>query len=148
MFSFVKLKAAFKNTIFSFRIWALIHKNHFYQVDLIEFKAYSAPTCISVSFSNLVRLFQTISITHNLVQHCSDKIENMFFSEKAPLPPNQCCSQNVRLLVKNLRQIQHLYRGVRETIWTLKKWVISWICWIFNCSLNKVCPGLWEIFKT
>ena len=85
---------------------------------------------------------------YNLGQNCWDKIENLFFSEKTPLPPNQCCWQSFRLLTTKLGQIQHWYWGVRGRIWNLKNWVISWIYWIFNFCLNKFCPGLWEIFKT
>ena len=76
------MKVAFKNTIFWCWIWALIHANHFYNLELIEFKAYSTPTCISIPLSNLGWFFQKISITYNLGQNCWDKIENLFFSEK------------------------------------------------------------------
>ena len=76
------MKVAFKNTIFWCWIWALIHANHFYNLELIEFKAYIAPTCISIPLSNLGWFFQKKSITYNLGQNCWDKIENLFFSEK------------------------------------------------------------------
>ena len=136
------MKVAFQNTIFWCWIWALIHGNHFYNSELIEFKTYSTPACISIPLSNLRWFFQKISITCNLVQNCWDKIENLFFSEKAPLPPNQCCWQSFRLLTAKLDQIQHGYWGVRGEIWNLKNWVISWIYWIFNFCLNKFGPGL------
>ena len=67
---------------------------------------------------------------------------NLFFSEKTPLPPNQCCSQSFRLLTTKLGQIQHWYWGVKGRIWNLKNWVISWIYWILNSCVNKFCPGL------
>ena len=70
------MKVAFKNTIFWCWIWALIHANHFYNLELIEFKAYIAPTCISIPLSHLGSFFQKKSITFNLGQNCSDKIEN------------------------------------------------------------------------
>ena len=78
----VKLKVAFKNTIFWCWIWALIHTNHFFNLELIEFKAYSAPKYLSIRFSNVRRFFQKISIIYNLGQNCWGKIENQFFSEK------------------------------------------------------------------
>ena len=55
-FYLVILKVAFKNTISWCCIWALIHRNHFYTSELIEFKAYSAPASTLIPFSNL-RLF-------------------------------------------------------------------------------------------
>ena len=85
------MKVAFKNTIFWCSIWALIHSNHLYNLDLIWFKAYSTPTCISIPLSNLGCFFQKISITYDLGQNCWDKRENAFFSAKTALPPNQCC---------------------------------------------------------
>ena len=83
-----------------------------------------------------------------LGQNCWDKIENLFFSQKTPLPSNQCCSQSFQLLAAKLGHIQHYYWRVRRRIWNLKKWVISWIYWIFNFCLNKFYPWLWEIFET
>ena len=56
VFYLVILKVAFKNTISWCWIWALIHRNHFYTSELIEFKAYSAPASTLIPFSNL-RLF-------------------------------------------------------------------------------------------
>ena len=114
VFYLVKLKVAFKNTIFW--IWALIHTNHFYNFNLIGFKACSAPTCISIPFSNLRRFFQKISLSYNLGQNCRDKIENIFFSEKAPLSPNQRCLQSSKLLATKHFQIQNSYRGKRENL--------------------------------
>ena len=81
------MKAAFKNTISWCWIWALIHANNFYHLELIEFKAYRTPTCISIPLSNFGWFFKKISITYNLGQTCWDKIENLFSSEKIPLPP-------------------------------------------------------------
>ena len=83
-----KLKVAFKNTILYCWIWALIHANHFQNLELIDFETYSTPTCISIPLNNAECFFQNISITYNLGQNCRDKIENLFFSVKAPLPPN------------------------------------------------------------
>ena len=119
MFHLVKLKVAFTNTIYWCRIWLLIHANPFYNLELTEFKAYNIPKCISIPFNNLRRFFQKISITWNLEQKCWDKIEDLFFIEKNPLPPNQCCLQSFRVLAIKLDQIQHWYRGVR--IWELRK---------------------------
>ena len=136
------LKIAFKNTIFWCWIWALIHANQFYNLELIEFEAYIAPTCILIPLGNFGWLFLKKSIIYNLGQNCWDKIENLFFREKTPLPPNQCCSQSFRLLATKLGQSQHWYWGVMGRIWNLKNWVISWIYWIFNFCLNKFCPGL------
>ena len=138
----------FKNIIFWCGICALIHANHFYNLEMIEFNAYIAPTRFLIPLSNLVWFFHKISITYNLGQNCWDKIENLFFREKTPLPPNQYCSQSFRLLATKLGQSQHWYWGVRGRFWNLKNWIMSWICWIFNFCLNKICPGLWEIFKT
>ena len=56
VFYLVILKVAFRNTISWCWIWALIHRNHFYTSELIEFKAYSAPASTLIPFSNL-RLF-------------------------------------------------------------------------------------------
>ena len=53
VFYLVKLKVAFINTIFWCWIWASVHTSYFDNLELIEFKRYSAPTCISKSFSNL-----------------------------------------------------------------------------------------------
>ena len=78
---------------------------------MIEFKTYSAPTSISIPFSNLGWFIQKIIITYSLAQNCWVKIEDLFFREKSPLPPNQCCSQSFRLLATKLGQIQHWYRG-------------------------------------
>ena len=83
------MKVAFKNTIFWCWIWALIHANHFYNLELIEFKAYIAPTCISIPLSNLGWFFKKKSITYDLEQNCWDRIENLFFREKTSLPPSQ-----------------------------------------------------------
>ena len=80
MFYLVKLKVAFKDTMFWSWIWALIHKQ----------------------FGR--RGFQKILTTYNLGQNCWGQIENLFFSEKSPLPQNQCCSQ--RLLAAKIGQIQ------------------------------------------
>ena len=135
------MKAAFKSTIFWFRIWVLIHANYFYDLELIEFKAYGSPTCISIPLSNLGWFFQKILITYNLGQNWRGKIENLFFSEKNLLHPNQRCSQSFRLLTAKLGQIQHWYWSVRGRIWNLKNWVISWIYWIFKLCLNKFCSG-------
>ena len=126
-FIWQQLKVAFKSTIFWCWIWALIDANHFYNLELIQFKSYSTPTCISIPLSNLGWLFQKISITYNLGQNCWDKIENLCSSEKSPLPPNQCCWQRFRLLTTKLAHIQHWYWGARGRIWNLKNWVISWI---------------------
>ena len=143
------MKTAFKNTIFWFGIRVLIHANHFFYFEVIEFEAYSTPTCISVPLSNLGWFFRKISITYNLGKNCWDKLENLFFfNEKTPLPPNKCNWQNFRLLTTKLVQIQHCYWRVRGRIWDFKHWVISWIYRIFNFCLNKFCPGLREIFKT
>ena len=76
------MKVVFQNTIFWCSIWALNHANHFYNLTLIRFKAYSTPTCISILLSNFGWFFQKIPITYNLVQNCWDKIENPFFNEK------------------------------------------------------------------
>ena len=142
------MKVAFKNTISWCWIWALIHANHFCNLELIEFKAYSTPTCISIPLSDLGWFFKKISVTYNLGQNSWDKISNLFSSEKSPLPPNQCCCQSLRLLTTKLGQIQNWYWGLRGRIWNLKNWVISSHSWIFNFRLNKFCPGLLEIFKT
>ena len=138
----------FKNIIFWCGICALIHANHFYNLEMIEFNAYITPTRFLIPLSNLVWFFHKISITYNLGQNCWDKIENLFFREKTPLSQNQCCSQSFRRLATKLGQSQHWYWGVKERIWNLKNWIMSWIWWIFNFCLNKICPGLWEIFKT
>ena len=90
------MTVAFKNTICWYWIWTLIHANHFYNLELIEFKAYIAPTCISIPLSNLGWFFEKESITYNLGENCWDKIENLFFREKTPLHPNQCCLQSFR----------------------------------------------------
>ena len=119
------MKVVFKNTISWCWIWALVHANHFYNLELIEFKAYSTPTCISIPLSNLGWFFKKISITYNLGQNCWDEIENLFSSEKTTLPPNQCCWQNLRLLITKLGQIQHWYLGVRGEfgIWKIQSFL-------------------------
>ena len=66
----------------------LIHKSHFYNLELIEIKIYSTSTCNLISFSNLGCYFKKISITYNLGKNCSEKKEKLFFSEK-----NSICSQ-------------------------------------------------------
>ena len=137
------MKIAFKNTTIWCWIWALIDRNHFYNLELVEFKAYSAPTCISIPFSNLGWFFPKISINCNLGQNLWDKIENLFFSGKTPLPANQCCSQSFRFLKTKLGQIQLWYRGLRRKNWNLKSWDISWIYWILNFCLKMFCSGLW-----
>ena len=83
----VKSKVAFKNTIFWCWIWALIYTNHFYNLDLVEFKLYSAPTYISILFSNLGLISQKVSTAYNLGQNCWDKIKKLFFCKKSPLSP-------------------------------------------------------------
>ena len=80
------LKKAFKNSIFWWWIWAIIHANHLYNLELVEFEAYSTPTCISIPLNNLWWFFQKISVTYNLGQNCWDKMENLFSVEK-PLSP-------------------------------------------------------------
>ena len=142
------MKVAFKNTVSWCWIWALFHTNHFYNLELIEFKGYKTPTCISIPLSNLGYFFQKTSITYNLGKNYWDKIENLFSTEKTLLPPNQCCWQSLRLLTTKFGQIQHWLCGVRGRIWNLKNWVISSISWTFNFRLNKFCSGLWELFKT
>ena len=52
------MKVAFKSAILWCWIWASIHANHFYNLKLIEFKSYSAPTCIWITLSNLGWFFQ------------------------------------------------------------------------------------------
>ena len=121
------LMVAFKNTIFWCWTWALIHANQFYNLELIEFEAYIAPTCILIPLGNFGWFSLKKSIIYNLGQNCWDKIENLFFREKTPLPPNQCCLQSFRLLATKLGQSQHWYWGVMGRIWNLKNWVISWI---------------------
>ena len=76
------LKITFKNSIFWCWIWAIIHPNHLYNLELIEFQAYSTPTRISMLLSNLRWFFQKISITYHLGQNCWDKIENLFSVKK------------------------------------------------------------------
>ena len=92
--------------------------------------------------SNMQFWMNYFKVSYNLGQNCWDKIENLFFREKTPLPPSQCCWQSFRLLATKLGQSQHWYWGVRGRIWNFKNWVISWIYWIFNFCLNKFCPGL------
>ena len=133
----------------------MIHINHFYNLELIEFKAYNAPACISIPFSNLGWFIQKI-ITYNLGQNCWDKIENLFFSEKTPLPPpNQCCSQSFSLLAKNLVRFNVDIRGRGQNLefeklshflnlldfQLLSQQVLSWIvaneivlCTCLHCS--------------
>ena len=57
MFYLVKLKVTFRNTIFWCWIWPLIHTNHFYNLELIEIKAYSAPICISITIQQFGAFF-------------------------------------------------------------------------------------------
>ena len=66
----LKWKVTFKNIIFWCWVWALIQTNHFYNLELIELKAYSPATCISIPFSSLGPFFRKISITYNLGQNC------------------------------------------------------------------------------
>ena len=86
-FIWQQLKVAFKSTIFWCWIWALIDANHFYNLELIQFKSYSTPTFISIPLSNLGWFFQKISITYNLGQNCWEKIENVCSSKKNLYPP-------------------------------------------------------------
>ena len=60
----------------------LIHKNHFYNLELIEFWACSSPTCILISISNFGCYFQKAAITYNLGQNRWDKIKNLFLTKK------------------------------------------------------------------
>ena len=80
------MKVAFKNTIFWCWIWALIHTNYFYNLELVEFKACSAPTCISIPVSNFGWFFQKISITFNLGQTVETK-QKFYFSVKKFISP-------------------------------------------------------------
>ena len=107
---------AFKNTIFWCWIWALIHANHFYNLELIECKAYIAPRCISIPLSNLVWDFPKKSITYNLEQYCWDKIENLIFPwKKTLLPPSQCCWQSFKLFGnKFFPKLTLMLEGKRE----------------------------------
>ena len=57
MFYLVKLKVNFRNTIFWCWIWPLIHTNHFYNLESIEIKACSAPTCISITIQQFRAFF-------------------------------------------------------------------------------------------
>ena len=75
-------KITFKNSIFWWWIWAIIYPNHLYNLELIEFEAYSTPTRISMLLSNFRWFFQKISITYNLRQNCWDKRENLFSVKK------------------------------------------------------------------
>ena len=115
----------FKYIIFWCWTWTLIHVNHFYNLELTEFKAHSTPTCILIPLSNLGWFFQKISITDNLGQTCWDKTENLFFSEKVPLPKNQCCWQSFRLLTTKLVQIQHWSweKGGEFWIWKIESFL-------------------------
>ena len=119
-FYLVKLKIAFTNTTFWCWISALIHTNHFHNSELVEFKACIAEESISIPLSNLEWYFQKISITYNLGQNCSDKIENLFFSEKNSLAQNQCCLQSFKFLTTKLSQIQDWHQVAKERIWNLK----------------------------
>ena len=75
VFYLVKVKVAFKNTIFWCWIWALIHTNQFYNLELTEFK-----------FCDLGLFFQKASITYNLGQNCRDNRKSIF-QQKNPSPP-------------------------------------------------------------
>ena len=57
-------------------------------MELIEFKAYSTPTCFSIPLRNFGRFFQKMSITWNLGQNCWDEIDNLFSIEKILSPQN------------------------------------------------------------
>ena len=69
------------------------------------------------------------------------------FQWKNPSPPNQCCSQRLRLLATKLGQIQHWYSGVRGRICNLKNWVIYWIYWIFNFVSTSFVQGCRKHFR-
>ena len=136
------MKIPFKNTAIWCWIWALIDRNHFYNLELVEFKAYSTPTAILIPFSNLGWFFPKISINYNLGKNRWDKIKTLFFSERTSLPSNQYCSQSCRLFRTKFFQIQDWYGWVRIRTWNLKNWDISWIYWILNFFLKTVFPGL------
>ena len=111
MFYLVKIKGS----LWKYHILMLIHANQFYNLELIEFKAYTAPTCISIPLNNLGWFFEKISITYNLGQNCWDKIENLFFREKTRLLPNQCCSRCFRFLTTKLDSTL-IQRGKGESL--------------------------------
>ena len=146
LFFWVKLKVAFRNTIFWSWVWALIYTNHFCNMELIECKAYSASICISIPFSNVGRFFQKISITKSWTELLRQNRRSIF-QWKNPSPPNQCCSQRFRLLATKLGQIQHWYGGVRGRICNLKNWVIYWIYWIFNFVSTSFVQGCRKNFR-
>ena len=86
LFFWVKLKVAFRNTIFWSWVWALIYTNHFCNMELIECKAYSASICISIPFSNVGRFFQKISITKSWTELLRQNRRSIF-QWKNPSPP-------------------------------------------------------------
>ena len=134
------MTVAFKNTIFWYWIWILIHANHFYNLELIEFKAYIAPTWISIPLSNLGWFFQKESITYNLGQNCWDKIEKPFSREKTPLPLNQSSLQSFRQI-----KYQRKFSTQEKTFSSLHASTISllWHTWyclqILLNTFNNIC---------
>ena len=93
VFYLVKLNVARRSTISWCWIRTLIHINQFYNLELTEFRAKSAPTCISIPLSNLERFFKEIPIIYNLENNSWDKTENLFLSEKTFVPLSKCCLQ-------------------------------------------------------
>ena len=138
------MKVVFKSTIFWCWIWALINENRFYNLELIEFKAYSGPTCISIPLSNLGWFFQKISLTYNL----GDNIKNLLFSEK-PLSPliNVVCKVLVSWL-QNLARLIIDSGGYGGEFRISKIEPFLEFTWFSNFCLNKFCPWWSEIFET
>ena len=136
------MKVAFQNTIFWCWIWALIQANLFYYLELIEFKAYSTPTCISIPLSNLGWFFQKISMTYNHGQNCFSVKKLLSPLKKLLSPQVNVVGKVIGFWQQNLARFNIDIGGVRGRIWNLKNSVISWIYWIFKFCLNKFCPGL------
>ena len=125
MFYLVKLKVTFRNTIFWCWIWPLIHTNYFYNLELIEIKAYSAPTCISINFN-----VNNLQIWTNLLK----RKRKSLFHWKNPCLPNQCCFQRFELMETKMTLIANVFNFFRlfvcKVLWEKGK-IFQWIIWVF-----------------
>ena len=69
-------------------IWVLIYINHFYNLDLVEFKFYNAPTSTPMPLINLEHFFQKISTTYKLF----GENKKFIFNQKNPYCPKSMLS--------------------------------------------------------
>ena len=150
VFYLVKLKIPFRNTILWCWIWPLIHKNHIYNLEMIKFKACSAPTCISIPFSNLQRFSQKISITCRSWTKPLRQNRKSLFQWKSPCSPKSMLfAKFLAFGNKTWPDSTLIWGRVRVTWrnWNFKNRVISWFTGFSSFVSTSLDQGCGKFLK-